>query len=273
MRTSMQKNDPIELQAPINASRKSCQAINRRGVPCKSPAMPGSNFCTHHAPSISKAVKGASRGAAGTAGYIAGLLSGAASSDFFEYLKEKSGYKHFFPPVKSEGLTFDDIKIGSTDYEPRDVARCFLEKHGSDFLFRGDHDMDWVLAQTKYFFYPIAFENRPQHLSRISGILESAKVLMSNGNSGMDIHLLFIHSDGKCKYVGEIGAVWIEVETQEKLVVQAFSGKGWDGSEGWRDTHVFDEQKGEFLMTERQVHGYYYGDGIFGPGDYFRPRD
>ena len=282
--------DDLPPQATQNTvARRNCQAINRRGEACKSPAMPRSNFCTHHTPTITKAVKGASRGAAGTAGYIAGLLSGAASSDFFEYLKDRTGYKHFFPPVKGDRLSFDEIEIGSTDYEPRAVVRCLLEKVGSDFLFESRHDIDWVLDGTIYSFFPIEYEIRPKKMSiitgvmeaaksffpielesrskrasRIKGFLEAAKPLISNGNAAIVSHLLFIHSLGQCRYVGKVSAGWLGVEIQEKLVLHAFSGKGWDGDRAWRDTHVYDVEKGVFVETERQVRGYFM-DGIFRP--------
>jgi len=226
--------------------------------------MPRSNFCTHHTPSITKVVKGASRGAAGTAGYIAGLLSGVASSDFFVYLKDRTGYKHFFPPVKSDQLLFKDMEIGNSDYEPRAVVKCYLESMGNDYLLSGNTDIDWVLKRTEYTFYPIKLEGCPHSDAKITCILEAAKVLTSRGTSGKEDHLLFMHSLGKCRYVGKIYAGWLEVEVGENPVIRAFSGKGWDGSEGWRDTHVFDHEQGYFVRTERQVRGYYSG-GVFKP--------
>ncbi|UWQ15673.1 hypothetical protein K3556_07315 [Aliiroseovarius sp. M344] len=244
--------------APANR----CHALNRRGQACKKPAMPGSKYCTYHAPTIEKGVKKASRGAVGTAGYVAGLLSGAGSSDFFDYLKDKYGYKHFFPPVKDEQSSITDIELGMEVRETDEVVRYFLQEEGSDFLFEND-DVEKVVKMTRYSYYPVEYGDSYDP-RKITKVLEAAKMATSMGNSGVDTHLLFIHEGGRRRYAGNVAAVWLETEISDNLVLYALWGKGGDLSQAYRDTHVFDPRKHQFIETQRQTRGH-IRNGVFVP--------
>jgi hypothetical protein len=76
-----------------------CRAITQKKTSCKNNAIKGKNYCTIHLKKNLSTGKYLYEHKDEIISFLAGALADPVAGDFYEFLKEQIGMKHFVPPV------------------------------------------------------------------------------------------------------------------------------------------------------------------------------